>query len=118
MIFTSIFLAKEVLFFLKQMKTRKRTLEETTDMLQTSLEQLLVQNRHLCSLVSELSESVFEIEKVLTERQTPAYARKVAKAQLEADFGKDAPCLAVVEDSNSIPHVPHQPYPIEKFEKL
>lgn len=87
------------------MSDNKRTHEE---MLLTCLEALVTQNKHLCALVSELSESVSEIEHMLTENRVQK--QKINKLQLEADFGKD--------DSNSIPHVPHQPYPIEKLAQL
>lgn len=90
----------------------KRTHEE---MLLTCLEALVTQNNNLFALVSELSESVSEIKHMLADNRVQK--QKAIKMQFEADFGKDAPCC-LAEDSNSIPHVPHQPYPIEKLAQL
>lgn len=108
------------------MHTRKRTAEQVNELLAENLismnahlDALVVQNKKLCALISQLSESVFEIETaVVVKKETapqpppPQGAAAAAGVKLLVEHQH-------AEDSNSMPPpVPHAPFPDEKLNEI
>ena len=104
--------------------TRKRTLEQTMEtfvetMEKTNklLETIVIQNKKLCALMSNVAESTDSIDESAIEIQTSVEKLLLLipdqKLQFLNDFGR-AP--VVQENSNSL--VPHAPYPKEALNTL
>ena len=108
----------------KKMHTRKRTAEQVNELLAENLismnahlDALVVQNKKLCALISQLSESVFEIETaVVVKKEAP---QPPPPAGAAVAVGKLLVEHQHAEDSNSMPPpVPHAPFPDEKLNEI
>jgi len=98
--------------FFAKMNTRKRTLDQTMELLiehmaetNRHFESLLVQNKKICSLLSEMSESIYDIEQAVAPAKQPII-----------NLLPTAAAATAAEDSNSMPPpLPHLPFPDEKL---
>lgn len=73
-------------------------------------ESLLVQNKKICALLSDMAESIYDIQEAVVVAQKPTV---VAKQQPVINLG------SVAEDSNSMPPpAPHAPFPDEKLNEI
>lgn len=104
--------------------TRKRTLEQTMETFvesmqrtNTLLETIVIQNKKLCALMSNVAESTDSIDESAIEIQTSVEKLLLlvpdqGQRQVLNDFGRPI----AQEDSNSF--VPHAPYPKEGLNQL
>lgn len=103
--------------------TRKRTLEQTMETFvesvqrtNTLLETIIIQNKKICALMSNVAESTDSIDESAIEIQTSVEKLMMLMPDQKQQFMNDFGRAVVQEDSNSL--VPHAPYPKEGLNQL